>query len=475
MESMTTNAYIFNFPSYYDDNYDDTSRNSDNSIDTKYENSESESNFECLRSNCDADNESNCDSWDSTCDLLSFESVDLSQSYRIHSNKSGRFDFTSSFCPSILEVPQAPLEGIEVLSSLPFILPQRKSGSPETETQNRQPAKLISPTYFNERLISKISGSKEVKSGSRINDNSSSYSIPSKEIKNDIGLEYSHSTIPHVEDTSMSSYRSTSEVSEPMRVEIRNELMNFIDTTNASNRFTIPSQSSNSSQSDQMLASHSELIPRAVKFANECLERSRVRRTSTDYHIYSNSSYPVALHKSFVIIPSNSFQSFKSSRIAEPHFSSDSSISSDMSSSSALSTNSSFESFSQSSLCRQLEEMKMKLNTMKIKHCQQKCMRSLKRSMVLYMKIDASSNDDDSTICTIESFSTIPISHITFRSEAASRAKMVSQLVNEMMCFNIIFAMLWMIFLLYKGLLFSELQDDSFQFTSEDRDRKSVV
>jgi len=211
---------------------------------------------------------------------------------------------------------------------------------------------------------------------------------------------------------------------------------------------------------------------RSVKFANECFERSRERRRKS------------LGRTNFLIVPKKSFSSNSST----------SSISSKTSSITALSEDSLLhDDIHQTSLLRRVEEMKRKIKAMKVRYYHQKCIRSLERCRVLYMNIDTSSNYGNSIISYNDSFSESPVSSTNLCSSASNydsynnipdssitvcsttssinktfsnkrirfhkrisfrTAKLFSQVAKEVICLNLIFATIWMIFLMYKNILF---------------------
>jgi len=429
--------------SYYDDNNsDDDSWVSNDESCSDSEDDGSATTLDLISLDDESDNESNCGSWDSESDLLSYDSsVDLSESSRIYRNDSGRLNLLSSILPS---APQVPVKRIEVVTPL-YIPSQIMSESLVTDTRYKRHTQPLASSYFDGASMS-------------------TKSTHSKERANDMGLgsglEFGSYTVPHIEDASLDSCRSTLAGSDPSQFEGKKRALSMMstDTTTASTTLLSSDWYSNSS-SDEMPSCCEESVPYAVRFANQCLERSRTRRSSETLSIPTSLTHPIARQKS---TPSNPSQALKC--IAESQASSNASISSQASSTTSLSVNSMYETFSQSSLCRRVEQMHMKLKSMQIRHCHQKCMSSLRKSMVLYMKVDTPNDDDDSTICTIESCCAMPNSHLSFRNKAASKRKCISQVAKEVLCFNLIFAIIWMMLLLYKGSILTEIDETYIRF-----------
>jgi len=432
------------------------------SIDGNVEDDNSVTTVDLLSLDDDLDDES-VESWNSDSDMFSYASSSgLSQQSMGHPKEdSGRLSGLSGFLPSF---PKVPLS-VGIISSF---FPSNKA-----EAENRKFYPRDNPTKF--QIINY--------------DNSDEFSSATDSLiegTNGMALEPSDSTVPHAEDTSLSSFR-TSEISEPtMTMETKRGNILFTDTIKD---YTASSQPSDAYLLDDV-TDVEESTPCVMKFATECLQRSRERRCSVDFYGLSSrpshkslnrssmnrssieaqkpSSYAphsepncssfssVAIQKP-LISSSNSVEPKECATIpntAELNQSSNASILSFMSSSTALSTS---DDISQSSLCLKVQQMRTKLKTIEINHCRQKCIKSLRRSMVLYMQINAINNevdndDDESTICTIGSCYNATESQTFPRKAKVSRTNLIFQIVKDVMCFNLIFAMVWMLFLLYKNL-----------------------
>jgi len=171
----------------------------------------------------------------------------------------------------------------------------------------------------------------------------------------------------------------------------------------------------NSSQSGQMLSFPEESIRRHVlKSSNECKENSALddishskskleipissidNSTSTTISSASNSSQSPSCAVEFATNCLEINRERPDKLLKRVVVTNNLSIASQTSSITNRSDENSMltDEFRQTSLLKEVEEMKRKLNTMKINYYHQKCIRSLERCMVLYMKINASSHYD---------------------------------------------------------------------------------
>jgi len=378
-----------------------------------------------------SDDSSDDDTW-SHDELLSFDSaLEMSQSSIILPNAVGRFDVLSSFSFFAPELP-----GIfDIKSALPLFSSKLNSENLDSNPQNTH-----------------------TKETSDSNTSMTISNVINSEERVEFHNSYCSATFPQLEDTTTSLSRSTSEGSDSRMETGKNELK--VST------FTRIQRPYHSLPSDLTLDSSEEDLPCAVKFADQCMERSRERHSSSDFRSLSyrqslKSSHSSVASQKSSLIASSSFTSFKLNTTAlsstVTHLSSSSSsIVSGKSSTTDTSKNSLFES----SRSRRIQELKSKLRAIEIQYYRQKCMRGLNRSMVRYMKINASSNDDDSTINSNESCSDLSLSQHSYWSEAAPRANIISQFAKEIMSVNLIITIGCMLFFMYEDSISRILQGD---------------
>jgi len=211
-----------------------------------------------------------------------------------------------------------------------------------------------------------------------------------------------------------------------------------------------------SSLSNISLASSRRLVSTAIIFANQCLERSKQRSNVLPSSNLLNESYRASYYSNL---------SLKSSSKSSPPITYKSSLI-DPSSvpSNKLMTSSSFAPCKTPTTMQTAEKLlrdisrpssrvqkiKRELRAMEIKYYRQKCVRSLRKCMVYYTKLNStseskhncSSNPVYSELC-YES------NHVK-RRRVVSRARAVSSTAIETLCFNLILSMVYMLLVLYK-------------------------
>jgi len=229
---------------------------------------------------------------------------------------------------------------------------------------------------------------------------------------------------------------------------------------------TIPSNSS-----FDLTSAHSVAESSAVTFAEECLERSNMRRghASCD-NLFTLPKYllgeknevpPVDSHISFEVstITSSSDSrknsagsSSTASRLTSSVISSTTALS--RISATVLESQAYVEDYDHSQRAVRVGSIKRKLRSMEIQHYRTKCVRSLRRSMVQYTKLI-----DDSEDSTVSSLNTneIALPEISENDDSKPLAKGLSQsameVARDILCFNLILAILYMFFVLYKDTI----------------------
>jgi len=112
------------------------------------------------------------------------------------------------------------------------------------------------------------------------------------------------------------------------------------------------------------------------------------------------------------------------------------------------------EDYDHSQRAVRVGSIKRKLRSMEIQHYRTKCVRSLRRSMVQYTKLI-----DDSEDSTVSSLNTneIALPEISENDDSKPLAKGLSQsameVARDILCFNLILAILYMFFVLYKDTI----------------------
>jgi len=226
-----------------------------------------------------------------------------------------------------------------------------------------------------------------------------------------------------------------------------------------------------SNSSFDLTSAHSVAESSAVTFAEECLERSNMRRghascdnlfTLPKYLLgEKNEVQPVHSHISFEVstITSSSDSrknsagsSSTASRLTSSVISSTTALS--RISATVLESQAYVEDYDHSQRAVRVGSIKRKLRSMEIQHYRTKCVRSLRRSMVQYTKLI-----DDSEDSTVSSLNTneIALPEISENDDSKPLAKGLSQsameVARDILCFNLILAILYMFFVLYKDTI----------------------
>lgn len=114
------------------------------------------------------------------------------------------------------------------------------------------------------------------------------------------------------------------------------------------------------------------------------------------------------------------------------------------------------EDYDHSPRAGRVGSIKRKLRTMEIQHYRAKCVRSLRISMVRYTKM-INSEDDDSSLVSSLNTNELIISDVSENDEIQPTAKNVTQsameVARDILCFNLILAILYMFFVLYKDTI----------------------
>ena len=216
-----------------------------------------------------------------------------------------------------------------------------------------------------------------------------------------------------------------------------------------------------SSLSNISLASSRRSVPAAVIFANQCLERSKQRSTSplvppssllnksygasyySDFSLKSSSiSSPLITYKpslidpssvhSHTLMPSSSFAPYKTPATVQA-------------------TEKLLNDVSQPS--SRVQQLKRKLRVMEIKYYRQKCVRSLKNSMVHYSKLNCTGEIKHNYIGNSICSELCSVSNHVRRRRVVSTARAISSTAIETLCFNLILSMVYMFLVLYKDSL----------------------
>jgi len=212
---------------------------------------------------------------------------------------------------------------------------------------------------------------------------------------------------------------------------------------------TYTSVHSTSSLSDLSLPSFGGIVPPTIIFANQCLERSQERRKlilepqmSLLNESYSRSHCPNSSIKSSLLshLP-----------IASPSSTGPLSVTLYKSSPSsslpylykAPTTIQMIEKLLHdvSQHSSRIQRLKRERRSMEIKYCRQRCIQSLRNSMLLYNKLNANSISDSK----LER----KFNHIDNR-KVVSTGKMISRATIESVCFNLVLSMVYMLLFLYK-------------------------
>lgn len=193
-----------------------------------------------------------------------------------------------------------------------------------------------------------------------------------------------------------------------------------------------------SSLSDISVDSSRRPVPAAIIFANQCLERSKQRSilklSSISSHLITNKSLsiepsPIPSHK---LMPHSSVVPCEIPVTMQKV----EKLLSDISQPSS-----------------RVQQLKRELRAMEIKCCRQKCVRSLKKSMVLYTKLNSTSESKHSRISTsVCSVLCCESKHVK-RRRVVSTSRAISSAAIETLCFSLILSMVYMLFFLYKDSL----------------------
>jgi len=234
-------------------------------------------------------------------------------------------------------------------------------------------------------------------------------------------------------NTTLSLDRSAPKYSETNVPKTERSFQGSTSTTYAS---TV--MNSNSSSSDHTLASSMDFVPTAITFANQCLRRSNERRSS-----YFSSPSDLSRTNSKEPIPRNFIAASQESSSVAP-----STISSYQPSTTVQLVESLLDDVNQSSHSSRVQMIKRKLRSMEIKYYRRKCVWSLRKSMVHFTKMHATSDIvsdcDDSSICSELSVSVSRYSH---NGRVVSIAQGVLEIAWEIICFNLVIATVCMYYL----------------------------
>jgi len=239
--------------------------------------------------------------------------------------------------------------------------------------------------------------------------------------------------------------------------------------------------SSSSSPSNHTPTSSLGFVPSAVNFANECLKRSIARRS---LDVSSPSNLSIATIKDSVLT-THLVALQKSSSVVSSSISSQKSIAPSTTlfyeaSKTIQLVESMLEDMNQSfyTSCVRVQEIKRELRSMEIKYYRRKCVWSLRKSMAYLKLYDSSVGSYDSSVgsydCDDPSIcSELSVSHHVHKGRDLRIAQML-EIAWEVMCINLVIAMVCMFYVLYKDtlntvsevveirklILGSELEDD---------------
>lgn len=115
--------------------------------------------------------------------------------------------------------------------------------------------------------------------------------------------------------------------------------------------------------------------------------------------------------------------------------------------------------------------IKRKMRSQEIQYYRTKCVRSLRRSMVLSMKIDTSSEDDDESLISSLEANQVDVPLGGEKLDGISLRKGHSQtameVARDIICFNIVLAIMYMFYILYKDSITDAIQRiDNHQWVS---------
>jgi len=430
---------------------------------------ESMATAELLSEDGDSDD---AESTNSNDDLLSFDSAMQSQTSLEKSNIFGGCDVLSSFSffspPSIGSCASVRGAGRFTLPSLPFFSTQTKLSTCDLNVQDSQPSKHLSSNscvpvnHLAEKCV-----------------HSSLASISSHKTST------SYSTFP----LSVSMGRTISEDSSKVL-----NMGRIVQGSTQSTTFASTPVRSTSLPSDLSLLSSGGSIPTSVILKNLCTKTSHAQRnndltlpqnsldnpnitpvvlksaTPVSTRIISRSSSPIVPHHTASQKSSPIIVHKPSSRVstldASPKLSSQVSqkpiapfcLASIKATVTSLSVDPLLDDMSQSSHSSRIQGIKRNLRSMEIKYYREKCVRSLRKSMVHYQKVNDSerrADCDNTSIC-----SELSISHHSYSSKVPSTSKVVSEVLREIMCFNLVLSVACVVFVLYNNSLSKAFQSD---------------
>lgn len=245
-------------------------------------------------------------------------------------------------------------------------------------------------------------------------------------------------------------------------------------SSTASLTLTAPSTSLNSDFTGASF-SQAESQSSALTFANQALERSHIRRMG--YAASCNDLF--TLPSSLLCRPNSAGHSVPDACASTTASSTDNSQKQSSTSQSYISHLSSsitsnvlakisetvkaniamLEDYDHSPRAGRVQGIKRQMRSMEIQYYRSKCVRSLRISMTRYMKIEAA---DDSSSTASDSSSTRSFTSETVRIENKIRVDEVKPAANphsameiarDILCFNLVLAMAYMIFVLYKDTI----------------------
>merc|ERR1719491_125156 len=220
-----------------------------------------------------------------------------------------------------------------------------------------------------------------------------------------------------------------------------------------------------------------ESIPSDVTFQNDCEEGGRLHNRTTKSSSCRNlftlppsllpersMSQACLLSFESSTISTSSISSRKRKLSSETNslaFSSVSQLSSSITSSiskisdTILENQTLLEDYDHSPRASRVQSIKSKLRSMEIQYYRTKCVRSLRRSMVQYMKIELDDNEPSSisSIMTNDLLITEE-EHVTdLKDSDKRRSHSAMEIVRDILCFNLVLGLLYMFCVLYKDTI----------------------
>jgi len=207
-------------------------------------------------------------------------------------------------------------------------------------------------------------------------------------------------------------------------------------------------------------------VPTAVSFANECLERSEMRRSYNNF-----DSLPSSLtirprtqssndETAVTCLSAESNKLVSTSVSCTSHMSSISSSALSKLSETTAANIEMIEDYEHSPRAGRVVKIKRQMRSMEIQYYRTKCVRSLRRSMVLSMQIEISADDESSTGSLEPERLAVPSGDENPEGISATKghSQTAMEVVRDIICFNILLAIMYMFYILYKDSIMDAMQ-----------------